>query len=76
MASTATIFVTEGGGSHSWTNASTVYLAKLKQIIAICDGFNTSVETHEKRKAGGAPKASIKYAYSAPDDVFIVPSSA
>ena len=32
--------------------------------------------THENRNAGGPPNASIKYAYSAPEDVFIVPSSA
>lgn len=45
-------------------------------MIAIWDGFNTNVETHENRNAGAAPNASMKYAHSAPDDVFIVPSSA
>lgn len=45
-------------------------------MIAICEGFNTRVETQEKRNAGAGPNASMKYAHSAPDDVFIVPSSA
>lgn len=64
------------GGSHSVTNASTAYCAKDKHIIAICDGFKTNVETQEKRNAGAAPNASIKYAHSAPEDVFMVPNSA
>lgn len=64
------------GGSHSETNASTAYCANDKQMIAICDGFSTNVDTHENRNAGAAPNASIKYAHSAPEDVFIVPSSA
>lgn len=76
MASKATIFTTDSGGSHSVTNASTAYFPKLRQIIAICEGFRTRVLAHEKRNAGGAPNASIKYAYSAPDDVFMVPNSA
>lgn len=76
IANSATILTTIAGGSHSLTNASTAYWANDRQIIAICDGFNTSVETHENRKAGGAPNASMKYAHSAPDDVFMVPNSA
>lgn len=76
IAKIATILTTDDGGSHSDTKASTAYWAKDKHIIAICEGFNTNVDTHEKRKAGGAPNASIKYAHSAPDDVFIVPNSA
>lgn len=44
--------------------------------MAICDGFSTSVETHENKKAGAAPNASMKYAHSAPEEVFIVPNSA
>ena len=48
------------GGSHSDTNASTAYCAKDKHMMAICEGFNTNVDTHEKRNAGGAPNASIK----------------
>lgn len=76
MANIATIFTTTTGGSHSDTNASTAYWANDRQMMAICDGFSTSVDTHENRNAGGAPNASIKYAHSAPDDVFIVPSSA
>lgn len=35
MASTATIFTTIDGGSHSETNASTAYWANVKQMIAI-----------------------------------------
>lgn len=45
-------------------------------MIAICDGFSTNVETHENKNAGAGPNASMKYAHSAPDDVFIVPNSA
>lgn len=75
-ANNATILTTINGGSHSETNASTAYCANDKQMIAICDGFNTNVDTHENRNAGAAPNASIKYAHSAPEDVFIVPSSA
>lgn len=76
VATRATIFTTDMGGSHSATNASTAYCANERQIIAICDGFKTKVDTHENRKAGAGPNASIKYAHSAPDDVFIVPNSA
>lgn len=76
IASNAVILTTISGGSHSVTKASTAYLPKLRHIIAICDGFNTNVLAHENRNAGGAPNASMKYAYSAPDDVFIVPNSA
>lgn len=76
IASSATILTIITGGSHSDTNASTAYWANDKHIIAICDGFSTNVDTHENKNAGGAPNASIKYAHSAPDDVFIVPSSA
>lgn len=76
IANKATIFTTISGGSHSLTNASTKYFPKLRQIIAIWDGFNTKVLAQENRNAGGAPNASIKYAYSAPDEVFIVPNSA
>lgn len=76
IANIATILTMATGGSHSETNASTAYWANERQIIAICDGFNTNVETHENRNAGGAPNASIKYAHSAPDDVFMVPNSA
>lgn len=42
---TATNLTSATGGSHSDTNGSTAYLAKLKQIIAICDGFKTNVDT-------------------------------
>lgn len=45
-------------------------------MMAIWDGFSTNVETQENRNAGGAPNASMKYAHSAPEDVFMVPSSA
>lgn len=76
IASRATIFTTISGGSHSATNASTKYLPKLRQMMAIWDGFRTRVLAQENRNAGGAPNASMKYAYSAPDDVFIVPNSA
>uniref|UniRef100_A0A182J8M1 Uncharacterized protein n=1 Tax=Anopheles atroparvus TaxID=41427 RepID=A0A182J8M1_ANOAO len=76
IARIATIFTTPSGGSHSDTNASTAYCANDRQMIAIWDGLSTSVETHENRKAGHAPNASIKYAHSAPDEVFIVPNSA
>ena len=76
IARIATIFTTLSGGSHSDTNASTAYCANDRQMIAIWDGFSTSVDTHENRKAGQAPNASIKYAHSAPDEVFIVPNSA
>lgn len=76
IANKPTIFTTIMGGSHSVTNASTAYCANDRQMMAICDGFNTSVDTHEKRNAGAAPNASIKYAHSAPEDVFIVPNSA
>lgn len=76
IASSATILTTDVGGSHSVTNASTAYCAKERQIIAICDGFRTNVDTHENKNAGAGPNASIKYAHSAPDDVFIVPNSA
>ncbi|KAL2727291.1 hypothetical protein V1478_007569 [Vespula squamosa] len=60
IARRATSLTTSSGGSQSATKASTTYWAKERQIIAICDGFNTRVETQEKRKAGGAPKASMK----------------
>lgn len=76
IANSPTILTTIIGGSHSTTKASTAYCAKERQMMAICDGFKTSVETHENRNAGAAPNASIKYAHSAPEDVFIVPSSA
>lgn len=76
IANNATILTTTTGGSHSFTKASTAYCPNDKHIIAICDGFNTSVDTHENKKAGGAPNASMKYAHSAPDDVFMAPSSA
>lgn len=59
-ASNATIFTTISGGSHSLTKASTAYFPKLKQIIAIWEGFSTNVLAHENKKAGGAPNASIK----------------
>ena len=59
-ASRATIFTTISGGSHSVTKASTAYFPKLRQMIAICDGFKTSVLAQENKNAGGAPKASIK----------------
>lgn len=66
-------------------------------MMAICEGFNTSVDTfnctiqieiavgfkkrlkkhtQENMNAGAGPNASMKYAHSAPDDVFIVPNSA
>lgn len=76
IANSPTNLTTMIGGSHSETNASTVYCAKDKQMMAICDGFKTNVDTHENKKAGAAPNASIKYAHSAPDEVFIVPNSA
>lgn len=76
MAKTDTALTATSGGSHSVTNASTAYLAKLRQMMAICEGFSTSVDAQENRKAGMGPKASIKYAYSAPELVFMVPSSA
>lgn len=76
IANNATILTTDIGGSHSDTNASTAYCANERQIMAICDGFKTKVDTHENKNAGAGPKASIKYAHSAPDDVFIVPNSA
>lgn len=76
IANSPTIFITITGGSHSVTKASTAYCANDKQMIAICDGFNTKVDTQENRNAGAAPNASIKYAHSAPEDVFIVPNSA
>ena len=76
IATNATILTTDIGGSHSETKASTAYCANERQIIAIWDGFNTNVDTHENKNAGAGPNASIKYAHSAPDDVFIVPNSA
>lgn len=76
IANRATIFTIIIGGSHSETKASTAYWANERHIIAIWDGLSTNVDTQEKRNAGGAPNASMKYAHSAPDDVFIVPSSA
>lgn len=76
IANIATIFTTDSGGSHSDTKASTAYCAKDRQMMAIWEGFSTNVETHENRNAGQAPNASMKYAHSAPDDVFIVPNSA
>lgn len=60
MASIATILTTIVGGSHSDTNASTAYWANDRQMIAIWEGFSTSVDTHENRNAGGAPNASMK----------------
>lgn len=60
MASRATIFTTISGGSHSVTKASTAYFPKLRQIMAIWEGFSTKVLAQENRKAGGAPKASMK----------------
>lgn len=42
---TATSLTRACGGSHSATNGSTAYLAKLRHIIAICDGFSTNVDT-------------------------------
>lgn len=72
----ATIFTTKSEEPHSSTNASTAYLAKLKHIIATCDGFNINVDIQENKNAGIGPKASIKQAYSAPELGFIVPSSA
>lgn len=42
---TATSLTRALGGSHSATNGSTAYLAKLRHIIAICDGFSTNVDT-------------------------------
>lgn len=76
IANSPTILMTITGGSHSVTNASTAYCANDKQMMAICDGFSTSVDTQENRNAGAAPNASMKYAHSAPEDVFIVPNSA
>lgn len=76
IARRATILTTISGGSHSVTKASTAYFPKLRQMMAIWEGLRTSVLAHEKRNAGGAPNASIKYAYSAPDEVFMVPNSA
>lgn len=55
MATKATILTTPRGGSQSVTNASTAYWANDKHIIAICDGFNTRVDTHENRNAGADP---------------------
>ena len=52
IATNATILTTAIGGSHSCTNASTAYWANDKQMIAICDGFNTNVDTHENKNAG------------------------
>uniref|UniRef100_A0A182LSU8 Uncharacterized protein n=1 Tax=Anopheles culicifacies TaxID=139723 RepID=A0A182LSU8_9DIPT len=60
IARIATIFTTLSGGSHSDTNASTAYCANDRHMIAIWDGLRTSVDTHENRKAGQAPNASIK----------------
>ena len=76
IARSPTILTTMLGGSHSDTNASTAYWANERQMMAICEGFNTRVETQEKMNAGAGPNASMKYAHSAPDDVFIVPNSA
>jgi hypothetical protein len=45
------------GGSHSLTKASTVYLAKAKQIMANWEGFNTKVQTQLNMKAGSEPNA-------------------
>jgi hypothetical protein len=39
-------------------NASTAYWENDKQMMAICDGFNTNVDTQENKNAGGAPNAS------------------
>lgn len=74
--SSATNLIMNIGGLHSDINGSTAYCANERQIIAICDGFKTKVDTHENKNAGAGPKASIKYAHSAPDDGFIVPNSA
>jgi hypothetical protein len=60
MASSATILTTMLGGLHSDTNASTAYWANDRQMMAICEGFNTNVETHEKMNAGADPNASMK----------------
>lgn len=60
IANNATILTTTAGGSHSDTKASTAYWAKERQIMDICDGLSTSVETQLKRKAGAGPNASIK----------------
>lgn len=49
MAKTATTLTTLLGGSHSVTKASTAYLEKLRQMMASCDGFSTSVDTQENR---------------------------
>lgn len=55
---------------------SITYSAKLKQMMAICEGFSIRAEVQENMYAANDPKASIKYTYSAPEDGFIVPSSA
>lgn len=39
---------------------STTYSAKLKQMMAICDGFNINAEVHENMYAENEPKASMK----------------
>lgn len=60
IAKIATILTAIGGGLHSDTNASTAYWANERQMMAICEGFNTRVDTHEKRNAGADPNASMK----------------
>lgn len=47
---TATNLTRLVGGSHSDTNGSTAYFAKLKHIIAIWDGFSTNVDTCNQKK--------------------------
>jgi len=52
--------LTEISGALSSMNASREYLAKVKQMIASCDGLSTRVDTHENRNAGTFPNASWK----------------
>ena len=47
-------------GADPLMKASQVYSAKVRIMIASWDGLSTRVETHEKRKAGSEPNASIK----------------
>lgn len=57
---TEIIFTEKSDISQPVVKYSTTYSAKLKHIIAICDGFKINAEVQENIYAAKDPYASIK----------------
>lgn len=59
IASAATSFTDIWSGRQLMYRGSTTYSPRDIQMMAIMEGLRTIMDTHEKRKAGRGPNASM-----------------